>query len=674
MGAPSAAGRRAGGWGWYGPHVAALWVATLLAYSNCFSSGFVLDNRTLLLNDPRIQTASAENVALIAQHTYWWPNGESGLYRPLTTLSYLLNYSVLGNGGAPAGYHWVNVVLQAVNAALVLGLMRQLLRGRPHGEATAFFSALVWAVHPLLTESVTNMVGRADLLAGCAVLGGFLLYLRSRETAGWRRAAALGGLAGTAAAGMSSKESAVVLPLVICLYEAACGRRWDRLWAGCGVSAAAIGAVLWQRAAVLSSSLPAEFGFLDNPIAGAGFWTARLTALKILPRYLWLSVWPQRLSADYSYDQIALARGSAADWMGWAAAAAVAAGVAMMWRRERLGFFFAGFAFLNLLPASNLMFAIGAMMAERFFYLPLAGVIAAAALVFEGLAGRWAGGSGRRRRVVTIVVWGVAAGFGVRTWLRNVDWTSDRTMAEAGVRTSPRSFKFHRLLAFELVSAEDGPRDIERAVREADRSVAILDAVPDARDLPGPWNLAAVCHRVRGDGLSGEEARREYEASVRLARRAIAIGAALRAAYERRYGRSSGVPAEAAEPYLTLAAGYLRLGRAEEALEAARRAQGINPEASGAYEAMADAEMELGDGEEAAVALAEGMLATGDRGLMGRLVRLYESGLGREGCAVVEGGGGPRLDPRCGRVHGDLCRAASRLRRGDLSRRLGCAE
>src|SRR5256885_16697422 len=68
----------------------------LAAYSSSFFAGFALDNQVLLLADPRIREASAPNIGQILQHTYWWPNGEAGLYRPLTTLSYLFNYAVLG--------------------------------------------------------------------------------------------------------------------------------------------------------------------------------------------------------------------------------------------------------------------------------------------------------------------------------------------------------------------------------------------------------------------------------------------------------------------------------------------------------------------------------------------------------------------------------------------------
>jgi len=57
----------------------ALCGVTALVYSNSFQAGFALDNKTLLLRDARIRDATGANLALILQHTYWWPYGESGL-------------------------------------------------------------------------------------------------------------------------------------------------------------------------------------------------------------------------------------------------------------------------------------------------------------------------------------------------------------------------------------------------------------------------------------------------------------------------------------------------------------------------------------------------------------------------------------------------------------------
>jgi len=93
------------------PAALALCLLALLAYSNSFHDGYTLDSNQLLRADTRIQQATSQNVDQILQHTYWWPYGESGLYRPLATLSYMFNYAVLGNGQRSAGYHWINFLL-----------------------------------------------------------------------------------------------------------------------------------------------------------------------------------------------------------------------------------------------------------------------------------------------------------------------------------------------------------------------------------------------------------------------------------------------------------------------------------------------------------------------------------------------------------------------------------
>jgi len=75
----------------------ALCLLTLAGYSNSFHGDFTLDSTRLLRLDNRIHQVTARNVDQILHHTYWWPYGETGLYRPLSTLSYMFNYAVLGN-------------------------------------------------------------------------------------------------------------------------------------------------------------------------------------------------------------------------------------------------------------------------------------------------------------------------------------------------------------------------------------------------------------------------------------------------------------------------------------------------------------------------------------------------------------------------------------------------
>ena len=147
--------------------VAAVIGFAFLAYSNSFRAGFLLDNDPIILKDTRIRAVTTEHVQRILNSEYW-PLGMSGLYRPLTTFSFLLNYTVLGNGADPSGYHWLNFGLHAVNMGLVYLLGLAIFEDLP----AALLLAALWGIHPVLTESVTNIVGRADLLGAFGVLGG----------------------------------------------------------------------------------------------------------------------------------------------------------------------------------------------------------------------------------------------------------------------------------------------------------------------------------------------------------------------------------------------------------------------------------------------------------------------------------------------------------------------
>jgi hypothetical protein len=420
--------------------------------------------------------------------------GEAGIYRPLTTLSYLFNYAIFGGGDHAAGYHWVNVLLHMANVLLVFAMVRRLL-----GQLgpSALLAAL-WAVHPASTESVTNIVGRSDLLAAMSPLGGFLMYLKSTQTAGRGRIAWLVGLGVVTTAGVYSKESAVMIVGVIALYELACPgrRRWLGLLSGFVATGIPIAGMLLQRASVLAGSPPAEFPFTDNPLVYAAFWTGRLTALKIVAHYLVQAVWPWRLSIDYSYSQIPLVSASAGDWISVVVTLLAAAGLAGLWRWKRTAFFLVGFALIVFLPTSNLLFLIGTIRADRFLYLPSVGLLGCVVMAVYARASRM-----KSPLVAPMLVVVMTAGFAVRTWARNAEWRDELTLASADVKTSPRSFKLHRLMATTMFAADPSHANIDRVVDEIEKSLAILNPLPDRWNAPETYQFAGAAYLVKGDRL-----------------------------------------------------------------------------------------------------------------------------------------------------------------------------
>jgi protein O-mannosyl-transferase len=608
----------------------ALLALTLIAYSNSFRAGFALDNRGLLLEDPRIREAGGENIALILDHTYWWPSGESGLYRPLTTLSYLFNYAILGNRAQPAGYHWINLLLHAANVLVVFALALKLSRS----FWPSFCGAAIWAVHPVLTESVTNIAGRPDLLAALGVLAGFWMYLKSAK--GAEHFAWLAGVMLATAVGVFSKESAVVIPGVIGLYEIAWRRDWRAMTWGILATLPPIAWMLYQRSVVLAGSPPTELPYTDNPIAGAGFWIGRLTALKVIAKYLLLAIWPAKLSSDYSYPAIPLARGSAQDWIAWIAVAAAAAGMVLLYRWNRAAFFWAAFAAITIAPVSNLLFPIGTIMAERLLYLPLSGVMLCAALAIFALP---------ERTAIAVAALAVV-GFAARSVARNANWRDDLTIVQADV--SSNSFKLHRLLASSIVASHG---DLRRAAEEADRSVALLDSLPDGKNAPDVYLLDGQLHLAIGD----------FPRGIALLEKCAAI--------DRSYDRDGRIAKTEPAAYQSLSNAYLRLNDGAKAMESARRALDLAPLAPALYRQMAAAEVYNHRADLAVVTLMTGMFLTADPGLTEPVLKLYASGLDWEGCATTPGPNGPTINAACPSVRAQICSAAvevihTRLRAG----------
>jgi protein O-mannosyl-transferase len=502
------------------PHawkIVLLWVLVLAAYSNSFDAGFVYDNESLILEDARVHEATLHNAHRILTEGYWVNQPTTDLYRPVTTFSYLLNYAILGNGANPAGYHWMNLVLHAANVSLVYALGISIF-GDP---ALALALASFWGLHPILTEGVTNIVGRADLLAAFGILMGLLCHVRATAGAGWRKARWLIALTLSQTIGLFSKENGIVLPALMLAY--------DLIWPGHFFWRA-----VWRRRilsyAVLALPLTAFFvvrsqllmhlavPFHKNPLVGAAFWPARMTAFKVIGRLLWLFIWPAHLSADYSYNSVPLFQWSLANWNDLQAPIMLAlcvAGIALALRLRRDNkplCFFVLFFFIALAPTSNLFILIGSEMSERFMYLPAIGLtgcgIALIWVLISALFRRYS--QQAASKVLSAKALWAAAGIivcfalGARTYARNFDWHDEATLWTSVTNVNPDDALAHVNLGNALLEI---PGRIPDAISEYQRAVRIYPNYAEAHN-----NLGAILLQ------SGRttEAVAEYQAAVRI--------------------------------------------------------------------------------------------------------------------------------------------------------------
>jgi len=633
---------------------AGLFAVVLVAYADSFGLGLAQDSQAIVAQDVRIREATASNVALILTRNYWWPKAGDGLYRPVTTLSFLFNYAVLGGGANPTGYHVVNLLLHLINVWLVFELAVLLLR-RP---LPAFFAAALWAAHPIGTEAVASVVGRADLLAAMAVLGGLLIYVKSATRDGLVRSRTALALFAIATAGVFAKENAAILLGLMALWELSFGeglRGIKRRWPAYAAVLASLVVLLVVRSAVLGPLPMAQPVYVDNPLRESPFFTAHWTAIKAIGLDLWLMVVPLALSCDRSFDQIVLS--GWADpwaWMALLAVAAILAAALVRYRRDPLWFCLAGFLGIALLPTSNLIVPIGATVAERFLYLPSVAI----AVALAALAYRWLS-----ERQATVILAVLAVLFAGRTLARNPAWKDDLALATADVETTPRSFRLHDMLAKALFE-QDARNNIERVIQEQEKSWELLATLPPARSSEFPPTFLGIYYATKAELVGPAESRAWYEKSTAILEKAREISQALEKAQDERQ-RAAGRPlttrAVFQQLYFNLANADLHLGRYQAAVDALRYGRGVDPSVPEAYDGLSVAYAAMGNPVGAAVALEEKAQVDGfQQATLGAIREAYQKAPDAS-CAFVQQGGGWQFNIGCPRVKSDLCAASADL-------------
>ena len=182
------------------------WVAllpVLAAYANVGGVGFMWDDHLLIEQNPALQVLHAPWAYL--GHGFWdraFATSTSAYYRPLVTFTFALDWA-LGDGG-PLPFHLTNLALHLAVCTLVFGLAWR----RAGSAVTAAVITALFGVLPRLTESVTWVVGRTDVLATLFVLAALRVTEAKRP---WVRATA-GGLV---LLGLLSKEVALVGALLL---------------------------------------------------------------------------------------------------------------------------------------------------------------------------------------------------------------------------------------------------------------------------------------------------------------------------------------------------------------------------------------------------------------------------------------------------------------------------
>lgn len=373
---------------WTAAAVTLIFSVVVVSYYNALSGGFITDDYSLVVWNPNVK--SWESLFRIFTSGYWDAAGcTRGLYRPLAILSFLIEHPLAGVN--PFVYHLDNVLLHFLCSVLCYLVIKEIFNKKD----VAVIAAVLFAVHPVHTEAVSWVSGRAELLSAFFALLSILVFIKNRASKPYYILSIV-----LYFLGLLSKESAAVVPIIlaayILLFDAP---ERGRLKRAAYLVLPFMGVLLMfivLKKVIIGSVGPQEW---DQALYGVDAYHRALAMGVALFEYVRLSFLPFGLRADYFFPPPA----SFLNIKVMFSAAMLVSALILSRKaaeRSKLALFAATWFFVTLLPVSNIVPA-GIVMSERALYMPSLGVclLIGGALSYAGsLPGRAAG-----RRLFTVL-------------------------------------------------------------------------------------------------------------------------------------------------------------------------------------------------------------------------------------------------------------------------------
>uniref|UniRef100_A0A673K3D4 dolichyl-phosphate-mannose--protein mannosyltransferase n=2 Tax=Sinocyclocheilus TaxID=75365 RepID=A0A673K3D4_9TELE len=414
----------------------------LICFINSYDGDFVFDDSEAIINNKDLNPDTP--LSNIWKNDFWGSNLSSNSshksYRPLTVLTFRINY-LLAGGLHPIGFHVLNVALHCVISVLMIDVFAILIGGLVHNGREAklslspkasFLAALFFAAHPVHTESVAGIVGRADLLCALFFQLSFLVYCKAFQ-GGDKKFSVLWifGSILLCAVAMLCKEQGITVLVSENMHT------FKRV-------AGLVRSGLLMRWRIMGTG-PPSFTEVDNPASFAENVILRIVNYNYYYSLnAWLLLCPWWLCFDWSMGCVPLIK-SATDWrifwplLLWCCLMGLVyqALCSQDSNKRRTLTFGLVLLVIPFLPASNLFFRVGFVIAERVLYLSSAGYCLILAYAVGYCSCHW-----KKHKVcattLTLLCVNVA-----RSAQRSQQWRSEQSLFASALSVCPLNAKVH---------------------------------------------------------------------------------------------------------------------------------------------------------------------------------------------------------------------------------------
>lgn len=486
-------------------------------YFNSLGGEYIYDDGDLIKNNLYIKSWS--NISKIFTRDIFAGSArESNFYRPIQMITYMIDYSVWRLD--VRGYHLTAVLLHILVAVSLYLLINALFDNR----ILAFFTSILFVAHPIHTEAVSYLSGRADPLCTLFILLSFFFYIRNISSGRpmWYILAFLSYIVACL-----SKEYSLILPALLLLYHFTF-KKEIRISKFAPILVVTL-IYIFLRATILK--FPLSEGLYPSSLFQRlpGVFVAILDYLRLL--FL-----PFSLHMEYGFRLFSFANPKVI--LGIVALSSLLI-YATKERNNELVFFAISWFLITLLPVSNL-YPINAYMAEHWLYLPSVGFFLILAKGLERLHN-----SERFRFLAIVFVVILLAFHSFLTIRQNNYWKNAVIFYERTLRYAPQKDRIYNNLGISYLATGN----YNEAIKAFQKTV---EANPKHKGVYN--NLGIAYSRINEQGKAIEA-----------------------------YKKAIAVNPNVAQPYNNLGNSYAAIGNKEEAIRAYKKAIELNPNFAEAY-------------------------------------------------------------------------------------------
>ncbi|CAK1548512.1 unnamed protein product [Leptosia nina] len=478
---------------WYQPIIVLLVAGVPYFFS--LDGDFVFDDTEAILKNDDVTSNSWTD---LFHHDFWGSRIDNAFshksYRPLTIISFKLNYLFNSERLSAPQFKITNCLLHITCCLLLWTVYKTLLlrlKLNNNYLNVEFLAALLFSSHPVHVEAVSGIVGRADILAAIAFFISFLMYDRAMNDC-WMSIYYLSSSFLFAGIAMLFKENGVTVLGFCVIYELVVKIKTAKStgktafiytldllnrytiirWISTTIT---VFCFLYLRWIIMGRAKP-EFKATDNPAAfSSDLFTNLATYNYIYFINILLLMWPKWLCYDWSMGCIPLIE-DYSDYRIFFVVTLYVYAFLIIWyllKSGRISNFLRlvilsqSLFVIPFLPASNLFYAVGFVIAERILYIPSAGYCLLVVIGLQKILLRLK--SKNLRRIMISIFHFVILMYALRSMQRASEWQTEYKLFTSGLLVCPLNAKVH----YNVAKVADAKNNVSWAMAEYQEAIRL---------------------------------------------------------------------------------------------------------------------------------------------------------------------------------------------------------